>query len=48
MFVYLVEGVIALIFLGHQGRFRWVGSGILSVIIITGYMAWQALAHSNL
>lgn len=49
VFVYPVAGIIALVCsLQRQARFRWIGIGLLSAILLTGYLAWQALAHSNL
>jgi hypothetical protein len=49
VFVYPVAGIIALVCLvQRQARFRWIGSGMLSTLVVTGYLAWQTLAHSNL
>ncbi len=46
--VYLVASLAALVCLAQRrSRFRWIGSGMLPGLIVTGYLAWQALEHSN-
>ncbi len=46
--VYPVADLAALVCLAQrQSRFRWIGSGMLPGLIVTGYVAWEALEHSN-
>lgn len=46
---YPVAGLISLAYVTQERpRLRWLGSGMLSAVIVTGYVAMQVLEHGNL